>query len=86
MTKPPLQVTITSGNPDNFAVVVSGPANSGRTTVARVIAEALASAGFTVNNLDPDANKKEGIYPIEKERLKEMAAKKTVRIAVVQSR
>ena len=35
-------------------ITVSGTTNSGKTTIAQLIEEALRKAGFEVNNLDPD--------------------------------
>lgn len=60
---------------NKLRVTISGPTKSGKTTVARVIAEALKKAGFddTVV-LDSDAsNKNAGIMPYDSHNLRRFA-------------
>ena len=67
---------------DKIHVTVSGPMNSGKTTIARVIADALRRAGFEgVVNLDRDAkNRNQGFFPVDAERLRRFAEGRKVTI------
>lgn len=64
-----------------LVVVITGDRGSGKTTVARIIEEALAKAGFEFAvNLDPDKDEPQGLYPIETPRLKRFGKRCRVRI------
>lgn len=81
-----LQITL-SGSEENPTVSVVGPTNTGKTTIARIIEEALKKAGFEVSNLDPDAkNRGQGLFPVETDRMRRLAEGKKVRIVVANTR
>lgn len=67
---------------DKVHVTISGPTKSGKTTIARIIQEALRKAGFEgVVNLDKDAkNRGQGLFPVEGDRVRRFAEGRKVTI------
>jgi uridine kinase len=58
---------------ERIHITVSGAQQSGKTTIARIIADALKRAGFAdVVNLDR-SSKNDGLHPIETDRIRRFA-------------
>jgi thymidylate kinase len=58
---------------EKIHITISGAEKSGKTTIARIIADALKRAGFAdVVNLDR-SSKSEGLHPIESDRVRRFA-------------
>ncbi len=71
-----------------LSITISGITGSGKTTVARIIEQALKKAGFQdVTNIDAnEANRKEGLWPIEADRVRRWTEGRPVRILTAQTR
>jgi adenylylsulfate kinase-like enzyme len=66
---------------EKIHVTISGPSGAGKTTIARVIAEALKKAGFDAKNIDGDAkNREAGLFPSETDRLRRFAEGRAVTV------